>query len=66
VSGWNWRGPHLHTISVNEQPISQKVKWKFAERESEGNIVPMMARTTKPCIGKVPCLVHVFEEGKSE
>lgn len=54
------------THCVKRRPINRLVKWKSVERESEGNIVPRMMRTTKPCLGKVPCLVQVFGEGKSE
>jgi hypothetical protein len=39
---------------------------KITKRESEKDIVPMISRTAKPALGKVPYLTDVLQGGKSE
>jgi hypothetical protein len=51
---------------VKRIPISQKVKWWTAKRESEEVIVLMNMETTKLYGGKDLYFVHKLKGGKSE
>lgn len=44
-------------LKSKEETYKRDVKWNPARRQSEGNIVPLMIKTTKLYLGKAPCYV---------
>lgn len=49
-----------------EEPYKFKRSRNLDRRESEGNIVPIMAVQENADYGKVPCFIRVCREGKCE